>query len=198
MFKNIQLPIENLWIFGYGSLMWNPGFPYEESKCARIYGYHRSLCIRSVRYRGTSKKPGLVFGLDRGGSCNGMAFRISTEGQQEIMEYLWDREMLNDVYEPRVQSIVLEDARKVKAIAFVVQRFHPSYINNLTTDQAANIVATAYGQRGANLDYVLSTISQLESIGFSDKSLRTVCQLAISRSNSNSQSLTRKVESRNA
>lgn len=182
--KKLQIPTDGFWVFGYGSLMWNPGFKYVESMRARIFGFHRSLCIRSIRYRGTDSKPGLVFGLDRGGSCTGIAFRVESRDQNEVIEYLWDREMLHDIYDPRVQRIVLEDSRRVTAITFVVQRDHPSYIKNLTADQTASIIAHARGQRGPNLDYVLSTLHLLESIGAKDKDLSFVGQLAMSRAQS--------------
>ena len=178
IYEILNLPKEDLWVFAYGSLMWDPGFPFLESMKARIYGYHRALCIRSVRYRGTSKVPGLVFGLDRGGSCTGVGFQIDVKNQREVAEYLQDREMLNNVYTPSIRSISLDDGRSVQAIAFVVKQRHPSYVRDLTTDQAASIVANASGQRGANLDYVISTLNTLETIGIIDRTLSTVGKLA--------------------
>ena len=188
-FEKSQFPMDSFWVFGYGSLMWDPGFQYVESTRARIFGFHRSLCIQSIRYRGTDSKPGLVFGLDRGGSCNGIAFRVDSSIQNEVIEYLWDREMLHEIYEPRMQKIFLQDSRQVNAITFVVKRDHPSYVKNLTADQTASIVADASGQRGANIDYVLSTLGMLESIGVKDKSLSFVGQLAISRTQRELQTL---------
>lgn len=177
-FGKLAIPKEGFWAFAYGSLMWDPGFQYVESMRARIFGYHRSLCIQSIRYRGTNSNPGLVFGLDRGGSCTGVAFRVSAKDQKKVIEYLWDREMLNEIYLPKVQRVLLADTRWVKAITFVAQREHPSYVSNLTTDQTANIVAQARGLRGSNMDYVLSTLSMLESMGVRDESLRCVSRLA--------------------
>ncbi len=158
--------------------MWDPGFPYLESRRAKIYGFHRSLCIRSIRYRGTRERPGLVFGLDRGGSCTGMGFQTEPDKQRLIADYLQDREMLNDIYEPTVRPIALEDGRKVAALTFVVKRHHASYISNLSAYEIALIVARAKGQRGANIDYVLSTIDTLESIGIRDQELYRVGQIA--------------------
>ena len=183
IYERLNLPIHNLWVFGYGSLMWDPGFPYVESIRARIYGFHRSLCIRSVRYRGTDDQPGLVFGLDRGGSCTGVSYRIDLARQREVADYLQDREMLNNIYDPSIKSITLNDGRNVGAIVFIVKRQHPSYVNNLTIDQTASIVASACGQRGANLDYVQSTLSSLETIGIRDRGLYTVNQLATAHVN---------------
>lgn len=178
IYDQFNLPHENLWVFGYGSLMWDPGFPYLEAQRARIFGFHRALCIRSVRYRGTHELPGLVFGLDRGGSCTGMGFQTDPINQREIADYLQDREMLNDIYEPSIRSIVLDDGRKVPALTFVVKRHHTSYIKNLNAHEIARIVARAKGQRGANIDYVLSTLSTLESIGIRDQELHRVGKLA--------------------
>ncbi len=158
--------------------MWDPGFPYVESHRARIYGFHRSLCIRSIRYRGTRELPGLVFGLDRGGSCTGMGYQIEPARQREVADYLQDREMLNDIYEPSIRTIVLDDARRVPALTFVVKRHHDSYVKNLSASQTADIVARAKGQRGPNIDYVLSTLNTMESIGIRDKELHRVGQMA--------------------
>ena len=182
IYVRLSLPRNNLWVFGYGSLMWDPGFPFAESRRGKIYGYHRSLCLRSVRYRGTDDKPGLVFGLDRGGSCTGMCYRLNVDDQFEVATYLQDREMLNNAYEPYIRSVTLDDGRCVDAILFVVRRQHPSYVRNLSADQIAGIVADASGQRGANLDYVISTIKVLEEFGIRDRALRRVGKLASARS----------------
>ncbi len=176
--KSLGLPKPQLWIFGYGSLMWNPGFEYAQSSRARIYGYHRSLCIRSVRYRGTNDLPGLVFGLDRGGSCTGVGFRIERENQLEVAHYLEEREMLHQVYEPCLKPIVLADDTVVEALTFVVKRRHSAYIKGLSIQQTADIVACAHGQRGSNLDYVQSTLKWLEKIGIDDPNLNVVNILA--------------------
>ena len=178
IFERLKLPRDNLWVFGYGSLMWDPGFPYAESKCGKLYGYHRSLCLRSVRYRGTDANPGLVFGLDRGGSCTGMCFRLNVEEQQDVADYLQDREMLNNAYDPHIRTVNLTDGRQVDAIVLVVRRQHPSYVKNLNANEIAGIVANASGQRGANLDYVIATLKVLDSFGISDRVLKTVGRLA--------------------
>jgi len=176
--ETFNLPRENLWVFGYGSLMWDPGFPHLDAQRARIFGYHRALCIRSVRYRGTHDRPGLVFGLDRGGSCMGMGFQTEPSEQCNIADYLQDREMLNGIYEPAIRPITLDDGRKVAALTFIVKRHHRSYIKHLSAQEAALIVARAKGQRGANIDYVLSTLELLESFGIHDPQLHQVSQIA--------------------
>lgn len=178
IYEKFNLPQENFWVFGYGSLMWNPGFPFDESQRARIYGFHRSLCIRSVRYRGTHEQPGLVLGLDRGGSCTGMGYRIEPSKQRQVANYLQDREMLNDIYEPSIRKIELDDGRQVMALAFVVKRHHSAYVRHLSVQQRADVVANAKGQRGSNIEYVMSTLDTLESIGITDHDLRLVGQLA--------------------
>ena len=127
--------------------------------------------------------PGLVFGLDRGGSCVGVGFRIAVEKQREVSDYLQEREMLNYAYDPSIRSICLTDGRRAKAITFVVRRQHPSYVENLTIEQTAYIVACASGQRGANLEYLTSTLDLLESIGIRDQNLYTINQLAQAHSN---------------
>ncbi len=159
--------------------MWDPGFTYLESNQAKIYGYHRSLCIRSVRYRGTRELPGLVFGLDRGGSCTGMAYRIASRKQCEVADYLQDREMLNNIYDPCIRLVMLDDGRQVSALTFVVKRHHESYVRDLSPQQTASIVARAKGQRGANLDYVIATLNTLKAIGIRDRELDQVGQLAV-------------------
>ena len=178
IYEKFSLPLENFWVFGYGSLMWNPGFPYNESRRARIYGLHRSLCIRSVRYRGTEEQPGLVLGLDLGGSCTGMGYLIEPSQQRRVADYLQDREMLNDIYRPSIRKIELDDGRRVMALAFVVKRHHSAYVRHLSLEQRADIVANATGQRGSNIEYVMSTLDTLESIGIRDRELHMVGRLA--------------------
>ena len=186
IYTKLKLPIQNLWVFGYGSLMWDPGFKFNTRQRARIYGFHRSLCIRSVRYRGTDDLPGLVFGLDHGGSCTGIGYQIKHTDQREVSDYLQDREMLNNIYDPSIRLITLENGQRVKAIVFIVKRHHPSYVRNLTLDQAARMVATAAGQRGPNIDYLLSTLKSLDNLGIHDKSLHAVGKLAQERFSSSS------------
>src|SRR5207249_5520299 len=113
------LPTGELWVFGYGSLMWSPCFSYGEKRLARVHGYHRALCILSTRYRGTHRKPGLVMGLCRGGSCWGMAFRIPRSEVRRALARLWNREMPRQGYEPRLVLAVLPNGKRVHALAFI-------------------------------------------------------------------------------
>ena len=105
--RRLPLPDGDLWVFGYGSLMWNPGFAVREARPARLFGYHRRLCLWSIHYRGTSRRPGLVLGLARGGSCNGMALRVARAERHAVAAYLFKREMLNNAYRPAVKKVYL-------------------------------------------------------------------------------------------
>ena len=124
--------------------------------------------------------PGLVFGLDRGGSCVGVGYRVRDCDRRRVLEYLERREMLNNVYDPCVKSIRLEDGRMVDALTFVVKRQHPGYIRNLTPGQTASIITQAVGERGPNLDYVLASTDRLANIGIQDQALTRICELALS------------------
>src|SRR5438552_3592229 len=126
-----QVPQGDLWVFGYGSLMWSPGFGYKQKRLARAYGYHRALCILSTRYRGTHRRPGLVVGLCRGGSCWGMAFLIDAAHVRVALTRLWNREMPRRVYEPRLVLVRLRGGRLVRALAFLADPGHPSYVREL-------------------------------------------------------------------
>src|SRR5919198_1523830 len=125
------LPTRDFWVFGYGSLMWSPCFAYRERRLARVHGYYRALCILSTRYRGTHRKPGLVMGLCRGGSCWGMAYRISRSEVGRSLARLWNREMPRRVYEPRLVPTTLPGGRRVQALAFIADPDHPSYVREL-------------------------------------------------------------------
>lgn len=160
----LELP-EPLWVFGYGSLMWNPGFPPAESRIARLHGYHRGLCIWSWVYRGTERDPGLVLGLDSGGSCLGVAHRVRPEQREMAAAYLYRREMVTAVYVPVVRSIRLDDGPRVPALTFVADHQHEQYAGHLSAEEAAAIVRRAKGRGGANIDYVTNTAACLDKLG---------------------------------
>src|SRR3954462_9078001 len=147
------LPQGELWVFGYGSLMWSPSFRYREKHLARVHGYHRALCILSTRYRGTRSRPGLVMGLCRGGSCWGMAFRIDARRVRRTLVALWNREMPRRVYQPRLVRVRLA-RREIRALAFLADPEHPSYVRELDIHSRARLVAQGTGQRGACMDYI--------------------------------------------
>jgi cation transport protein ChaC len=163
----------DLWVFGYGSLIWRPGFAFIERVPARLIGEHRALCVYSFVHRGTPQKPGLVLGLDRGGACRGVAFRISEKNRKETVAYLRAREQVTSVYREVMRSVWLEDdARKrVSALAYVVDRGHVQYAGRLSVAEQLRHVLQGHGQSGNNRDYVLSTVKAIEAEGFRDAQL---------------------------
>ncbi|MBM3356236.1 MAG: gamma-glutamylcyclotransferase [Betaproteobacteria bacterium] len=169
----LGLPPGDLWIFGYGSLMWDPGFPYVNWAPALVYGYHRALCIYSNRWRGTADRPGLVLGLDRGGACHGIAFRVAVADVETALEGLWAREMSRRVYQPRMMRARLPD-KEVRALTFIADRRHPGYAGKLSTEQTASTVATCCGTRGSNIEYLTRTLDHLAELGVSDHNLLRV------------------------
>jgi cation transport protein ChaC len=157
-----------LWVFGYGSLIWRPGFPYVEKQVARLIGAHRALCVYSWVHRGTREKPGLVLGLDQGGTCRGLAFRVAPENREEVLAYLRAREQVTAVYRERVRPIVLADGRRTPAVAYLVDRAHPQYAGKLDEETQFHIVENATGQSGINREYVINTAAHLAELGMPD------------------------------
>lgn len=168
--------VEPVWIFAYGSLMWNPEFPYPEAAPALLRGYHRCFCLYSYDYRGTPARPGLVLGLDRGGACRGIAFRLAPASTAEAIDRLWSREMTA----PRVYDMrrlpVRTGAVTRTAFAFTVRRDHPDYAGRLPLDETARMILGAVGRRGACRDYLDSTVSHLAALGIADRSLRRLAE----------------------
>jgi cation transport protein ChaC len=164
----------DLWVFGYGSLMWRPGFRFVERRRAHLYGYHRSLCVFSHIHRGTPDAPGLVLGLDRGGRCRGIAFRIAQEDEAATIAYLRKREQVTGVYLERHVRVQLEDGRRVRALTFVADRRHPQYAGRLPEADVMRLVRQGVGLSGANPDYVRATHEQLMEIGVSDPILARI------------------------
>lgn len=160
--------MDEFWVFGYGSLMWNPGFAFEERHLAVLRGYHRALCIHSWVHRGTELDPGLVLGLDRGGACRGAAYRVHPDNRAEVVAYLRERELVTNVYLERFLPIRIADGRRATAITYIVDRDHQQYAPALTIDDAARIAANAVGKSGRNIDYVLNTVEHLRSLGIRD------------------------------
>ena len=164
----------DFWVFGYGSLMWRPGFAHVETTRARLHGYHRALCVRSFVHRGTPEQPGLVLGLDRGGSCVGLGFSVPGPLRGEVLDYLRGRELVTSAYRERTLPLRLRDGRVVEALCYVVDPTHPQYSGALEAGEAAAIVAGATGISGANSDYVTNTLSHLEALGIRDRWLEEV------------------------
>lgn len=165
--------MSELWIFGYGSLMWKPGFAYAEAARARLTGYRRAFCIYSTNHRGQPQRPGLVLGLDRGGMCDGLAYRVAPEHARATAEYLRIREQVNGVYREALVPLTIEEGRRreVLAQAYIVERAHPSYTGPLTLRQQAHLIRGARGISGANLDYLINTLAHLDQLGIREPEL---------------------------
>lgn len=166
--------MDDFWVFGYGSLMWRPGFDHDESRQAQLFGYHRALCVRSFVHRGTPDRPGLVLGLDRGGSCHGVAFRVRPEDRDRVTEYLRERELVTNVYLETTRKVRLDDGRDVRALTYVVDRSHTQYAGALSIDDAQLEVSGAVGQSGPNEEYVINTVDHLRTLRIRDHHLEAV------------------------
>ena len=169
----------DLWVFGYGSLMWRPGFPYIEKIPARLIGEHRALCVYSFDHRGTPEKPGLVLGLDRGGACRGIAFRVAAELRTATIEYLRAREQTTHVYREVMRSVWLgnEARERVSALTYVADRSHVQYAGRLPLNQQLRVVRQGHGRSGNNRDYVLATVKAIEAEGFRDEQLHRLAAM---------------------
>jgi len=163
-------PGEDLWVFGYGSLIWNPGFDFAEKRLTSLRGYHRSLCLCSRINRGTPECPGLVFGLDRGGSCLVMAFRVLNKDIPLTFSALWLREMDTGAYHPRWINADTEQG-PITVLAFVINRQGAAYVSGLSHDEQVRIVMDAHGTYGSCVDYVMQTAQALLAEGVCDDRL---------------------------
>ena len=174
----IEHAADDLWVFGYGSLMWRPGFEYVERVEARLIGAHRALCVYSFVHRGTPERPGLVLGLDRGGACRGIAFRIVAKKRAATLAYLRAREQVTRVYLETVRGVMLigKPERRVEAVTYVVDRSHPQYAGRLSVAEQLRLVRGAHGQSGADRDYVLATVTALEALGCRDADLHRLAE----------------------
>jgi cation transport protein ChaC len=172
-----------MWVFAYGSLIWRPGFAHAGSHPALLRGFHRRFCLWSHRYRGTPERPGLVLGLDRGGACRGVAFRVPGPQAAEVLHYLDDRELpdgAEQVYHRRVLPVRLLDRPgqpAVPAVAYVANRLCRLYAPTLAPEQAAAAIAASAGQMGANRDYLLNTVQHLRQMGVRDAGLDRIAAL---------------------
>jgi cation transport protein ChaC len=164
--------MSDFWVFGYGSLMWRPGFDHEEAVMATLSGAHRALCIYSWVHRGTKEQPGLVLGLDHGGACRGVAYRVAAGKRDAVVRYLRERELVTDVYREVTRPVRL-DGREgpVAAVTYVVDRTHEQYAGNLPRETLLSIVRAGLGKSGDNIDYVVSTVRHMRSVGIHDATL---------------------------
>lgn len=177
--SDAEFPDGDLWVFGYGSLIWKPGFAFVEQRPARLIGEHRSLCIYSTIYRGTPEKPGLVLGLDRGGACQGVAFRVAAAQRADVVAYLRRREQITGVYREVLRSVWLADdpRQRVSAMAYVADRSHVQYAGRLTLDEQLRLVRQGHGAGGPNADYVIATVAALEAQGVRDTPLHRLAAM---------------------
>jgi cation transport protein ChaC len=173
------LPVagRDFFVFAYGSLMWRPDFPFLEIEPATLYGYHRAFCITSTHYRGTTEKPGLVLGLDRGGMCIGRLYRIGPSDAADVAEYLHQRELITGCYVPKHVSLRLQDGRHVQGLTYVADRAHYQYAGKLAERAIAAIVRDATGVMGSNRDYLRNTVQHLEEMGIGDTRLHSILKL---------------------
>lgn len=169
-------PGPDIWIFGYGSLMWKPGFDFLDRTAALLHGRHRALCVWSRMWRGTEEAPGLVLGLDRGGACRGIAYRVAAEKTAEVIAYLDERELGTPIYRRRTVGLRLPDGRSVRAETYVVDRSHPHYAGGLDAAEAARIISVCKGYGGTNLDYLENTLRHLDELGLPEGNLHALCR----------------------
>ncbi len=162
-----------MWVFGYGSLVWDPGFEVEESVIASLGGYHRSFCMRSIHHRGTDVNPGLVLALDEaeGAQCHGVALSVATDKQDAVLSYLRERELISSAYLEKFLEVDLVDGRRVEAVTYVVDPHHVQYCGGLALEEQAQIIARARGGRGPNDEYLFNTASHLTELGIHDSEL---------------------------
>ena len=166
----------DFWVFGYGSLIWNPGFDHSHARPARLFGMHRSLCIYSWVHRGTQNAPGLVLGLDKGGSCYGMGFKVEGKNRESVIEYLTRRELVTNVYQEAWRRIKFSDGKTVTALTYVVDRKNPQYSGQLQVQKQIDIVSSASGASGQNREYILKTVEHLKTINIRDHNLETIAR----------------------
>ena len=169
---------DDLWVFAYGSLIWRPGFDHAERVPARLIGAHRALCVYSFVHRGTPERPGLVLGLDHGGTCRGVAYRVAGHQRDATLAYLREREQVTRVYIERMRPVVLigHPERRIPALCYMVDRGHPQYAGKLKLDDQLHIVRHGHGKSGANRDYLLATVQALEAMGCRDRELHLLAQ----------------------
>ncbi|MBI1219103.1 MAG: gamma-glutamylcyclotransferase [Rhodobacteraceae bacterium] len=162
-----------LWVFGYGSLIWHPGFPVAEQQIARLHGWHRSFCMLSIHHRGTIEAPGLVLALDAraGAVCDGVAFRVTPGAEDETIVALRERELISSAYLETHQPVTLRDGRTVEAVTFVIDPDHSQYCGGLTLEAQAQRIAPAVGGRGPNREYLFNTAAHIAELGIADADL---------------------------
>ena len=162
-----------LWVFGYASLMWQPGFPIAESRLATLTGYARSFCMASIHHRGTVAAPGLVLALDSDETtqCEGLALRVEAGAEEKTIAYLRERELVSSAYVERLLRAHLRDGTEITTLAYVVDRDHVQYVPDFSLEEQARIIAKAVGGRGPNTEYLWNTADRLKDLNLNDPDL---------------------------
>jgi len=169
------------WVFGYGSLMWRPGFPFEERRAATLHGRRRAFCIYSVHHRGTFERPGLVLGLAPGGACRGIAYRIAEPAWPEVHAYLKDREQPTETYIEACAAVRLADGRRVQALTFLSDVRHPQWAGALSLERQAELIAGAVGLSGRNVDYLRDLVDHLCAENIHDAAMERLLHMVEAR-----------------
>jgi cation transport protein ChaC len=166
----------DFWVFAYGSLIWNPGFPYKSREPVKLIGYHRRYCICSMVYRGTPEKPGLVLGLEAGGVCEGVGYRVAGELKQPTLQYLRERELITSVYHEKILRIETREGVGHDALTYVADPDHEQYVDSADFDAMIDTIASASGDSGPNAEYALNTWANLSALGVSDPLIEKVAE----------------------
>lgn len=171
-----------IWIFGYGSLIWNPGFEFEAKQRATLTGFNRAFCLWSVHYRGNEKQPGLVLGLDpaQGVQCEGVAYFVDAKAAEQVHMYLQKRELVSYAYHERLETLTLNDGQKVQAICYIVDPDHSQYAGGLSLKEQAQVIKSAKGSAGENLEYLCNTAAHLKTLGIEDPEIDRLLQMSTS------------------
>lgn len=164
----------DLWVFGYGSLMWRPGFTHICARPATLTGYRRCFCVYSVYHRGSPSRPGLVLGLDQGGVCHGLAFRVASDEAAAALRYLRAREQVTGVYRETTVPVMLDRHEQVPAIAYIAERAHPNYTGRIAISDQARLIRAGSGLSGTNLDYLVNTLRHLTALGIRERELERI------------------------
>ena len=186
---DVPAPAGDLWVFGYGSLMWSPGFPYSEMAKARLFGWHRAFCMGSIHYRGTREDPGLVLGLAPGGSCLGRVFRVAKADRLSTIAYLRERELISYVYLERILPVRFETRDAVApALCYVADTKHPQFAGGLDLEAQARRILRCRGISGSNADYLRQTVASMDALGIRSSRLHRLldCVEALAASSKNS------------
>lgn len=165
---------QDLWVFGYGSLIWNPAFEFAEKRLALLRAWHRRFCLKMLVGRGTPETPGLMLALDHGGACKGVAFRIAAEKVRGELGILWQREMFGGAYHARWVCLEAVEGIKIQAVTFVVNREHPRYLKDLSVEETAALIATGRGEFGSSREYLENTVEYLRELGLRDAGLSRI------------------------